>query len=47
VTGGYSGVGYELVKILYSKNGVVYIAGRDEKKAAEAIARIKEEHLDA
>jgi retinol dehydrogenase-12 len=46
VTGGYLGVGYELVKILYSKNGIVYIAGRNERKGADAIAHLKQEYPD-
>ncbi|GME26200.1 Short-chain dehydrogenase [Neofusicoccum parvum] len=43
VTGGYSGVGFELTKALYAKNGVVYIAGRSVQKAALAIADIEDE----
>ncbi|KAH6988318.1 hypothetical protein BKA56DRAFT_516021 [Ilyonectria sp. MPI-CAGE-AT-0026] len=41
VTGGYSGVGLELSNILYRRNGTVYIAGRSEDKAEEAIASLK------
>ncbi|KAE9371719.1 NAD(P)-binding protein [Stipitochalara longipes BDJ] len=37
VTGGYSGVGFELVKILFAKNATVYIAGRSKEKGDEAI----------
>ncbi|KAK4216896.1 hypothetical protein QBC37DRAFT_77699 [Rhypophila decipiens] len=37
VTGGYSGVGLELARILYRHHGRVYIAGRSETKAREAI----------
>ncbi|KAJ5901808.1 NAD(P)-binding protein [Penicillium taxi] len=42
VTGGYTGVGLELVKILYSKNATVYIAGRSPNKAARSISLIKD-----
>ncbi|KAJ5380917.1 steroid dehydrogenase [Penicillium cataractarum] len=41
VTGGYSGVGFELCKILYQAGGKVYLAGRSEEKALQAIADIK------
>lgn len=41
VTGGYSGVGYELATILYQAGGKVYIAGRSEEKGNAAIAQIK------
>jgi NAD(P)-dependent dehydrogenase (short-subunit alcohol dehydrogenase family) len=41
VTGGNSGVGLELVKILYSKGGTVYIAGRSPIRIATAIEAIK------
>ncbi|KAG0651101.1 Short-chain dehydrogenase reductase [Hyphodiscus hymeniophilus] len=41
VTGGNSGVGFELVKILYSKGGTVYIASRSPTKVATAIEEIK------
>lgn len=41
VTGGYSGVGYELVTILYRAGAKVYLAGRSEEKANAAIAEIK------
>ncbi|KAK9238845.1 hypothetical protein V1525DRAFT_82374 [Lipomyces kononenkoae] len=44
VTGGNSGVGLELVKILYSKGGTVYIAGRSPKKTAAEIETIKSIH---
>ncbi|KAK4940677.1 hypothetical protein LTR10_019307 [Elasticomyces elasticus] len=42
-TGGNSGVGLELVKILYSKGGHVYVAGRSPAKIATAIGEIKDE----
>lgn len=41
MTGGYSGVGRELAKILYQKKATVYIAGRSAQKADEAIAGIR------
>jgi NAD(P)-dependent dehydrogenase (short-subunit alcohol dehydrogenase family) len=41
VTGGASGIGYELSKILYNAGGTVYIAGRSEEKALRAILDIK------
>jgi len=40
VTGGYSGVGLELVRILYHAGGKVYIAGRSQDKANAAIEEI-------
>lgn len=40
VTGGNSGVGFELVKILYTKGAKVYMAARIEAKAREAIDSI-------
>lgn len=40
-TGGYAGVGLELSRILYQRNGTVYIAGRSEAKGAAAISSIK------
>lgn len=47
VTGGYAGVGKELSKILYSKNGTVYIAGRSKEKADAALEEIKKAHPSA
>lgn len=41
VTGGYSGVGLELCRILYRVGGTVYLAGRSEEKALDTIAKIK------
>lgn len=43
VTGGYAGVGHELVKILYQKNAKVYVAGRSKDKADKSIATIRNE----
>lgn len=40
VTGGNSGVGFEVVKILYSKGGTVYIASRSPSKVATAVEEI-------
>jgi NAD(P)-dependent dehydrogenase (short-subunit alcohol dehydrogenase family) len=40
VTGGYSGVGYQLASILFNAGGKVYIAGRSEEKAKRAIEEI-------
>lgn len=42
VTGGNAGLGFELVKILYSKGAKVYMFGRSQVKAEEAIRSIKE-----
>lgn len=42
VTGGASGIGLELSKTLYQKNGRVYIAGRSEPKARQAIDEIRD-----
>lgn len=44
VTGGYSGVGLELVKILYAANATVYVAGRSADKANKAIEAVKHAH---
>ncbi|KAK5112342.1 hypothetical protein LTR62_004305 [Meristemomyces frigidus] len=41
VTGGYAGVGKELCKMLYQRNGTVYLAGRSKEKADAAIADIR------
>ncbi|CAN8099746.1 unnamed protein product [Discula destructiva] len=41
VTGGASGIGFELAKMLYSKNARVYIAGRSEDKAQQAVEEIR------
>jgi NAD(P)-dependent dehydrogenase (short-subunit alcohol dehydrogenase family) len=41
ITGGSSGIGFELAKILYRKHGRVYIAGRSEEKATKAIRDIQ------
>lgn len=44
VTGGYVGVGRELARILYGRNGAVYLAGRNKDKADAAISDIKSSH---
>ena len=41
VTGGASGVGFELCAILYQAGGKVYLAGRSEANAQSAISKIK------
>ncbi|CAJ2508439.1 Uu.00g134650.m01.CDS01 [Anthostomella pinea] len=41
VTGGNSGLGKELSRLLYSKNAKVYLTARSEEKAKVAIAYIK------
>ena len=41
VTGGNSGLGFELAKILYSKEATVYIAGRSQAKTSTAIQTIQ------
>ncbi|KAL9091607.1 MAG: hypothetical protein Q9159_001345 [Coniocarpon cinnabarinum] len=44
VTGGYTGIGYELSRILYALNATVYLAGRSQEKANKALARIRDAH---
>lgn len=41
ITGGYSGVGLELSKLLYGAGGKIYVAGRSEDSARAAIEEIK------
>ncbi|KAL9625194.1 MAG: hypothetical protein Q9160_000596 [Pyrenula sp. 1 TL-2023] len=41
VTGGNSGIGFELVKLLYAAEGKVYILTRNEAKSLDAIAKIE------
>jgi NAD(P)-dependent dehydrogenase (short-subunit alcohol dehydrogenase family) len=41
VTGGASGMGYEIARILFQAGGKVYIAGRSEETAKNAISEIK------
>ncbi|KAF2650224.1 NAD(P)-binding protein [Lophiostoma macrostomum CBS 122681] len=42
VTGGTSGVGFELCRILYLAGGRVYLAGRSEENARHAMEQIEE-----
>jgi NAD(P)-dependent dehydrogenase (short-subunit alcohol dehydrogenase family) len=44
ITGASSGLGEELAKILYQRNGNVYLAARSEKKANETASRIRTAH---
>ncbi|KAF2094813.1 NAD(P)-binding protein [Rhizodiscina lignyota] len=41
VTGGYSGIGLELARILYNAGGKVYIAGRSVSSGQDALRTIK------
>jgi retinol dehydrogenase-12 len=43
VTGASAGVGRELARLLYSRNGTVYIAARSSERAAAAISWIQAE----
>lgn len=43
ITGGSSGLGYEIAKALIAKNGTVYLAARDKAKAEKAIERLVRE----
>lgn len=47
VTGGASGVGFEVSRILYEKNSTVYIAARTESRAKSAIGNIKKQCLES
>ncbi|KAL8714009.1 MAG: hypothetical protein Q9220_002155 [cf. Caloplaca sp. 1 TL-2023] len=44
VTGGYSGIGFELCQILYQAGGKIYLAGRSEAKTQAAIEEIQALH---
>ncbi|EUC44908.1 hypothetical protein COCMIDRAFT_96972 [Bipolaris oryzae ATCC 44560] len=44
VTGASAGVGKELARLLYSRNGTVYAAARSTEKTTAALAWIKEQH---
>lgn len=44
VTGGNTGIGYQVVTILYAQNAKVYVAARTESKAQAAIDAIKALH---
>jgi NAD(P)-dependent dehydrogenase (short-subunit alcohol dehydrogenase family) len=41
VTGGYTGIGYELCQILHAHNATIYIAGRSKQKASDAIIKLQ------
>jgi NAD(P)-dependent dehydrogenase (short-subunit alcohol dehydrogenase family) len=43
VTGGASGIGFELCRLLYQAGGKVYLAGRSEENANAAIKKIEAE----
>ncbi|CAI6334375.1 unnamed protein product [Periconia digitata] len=47
VTGGYSGIGLELCRIVYARNATVYIAGRSRTAAATAIREIERSAADS
>lgn len=42
VTGGSSGVGFELVKVLYCKNATVYVAARKGSKLDNTVKSLRE-----
>ncbi|KAJ5028843.1 hypothetical protein J3E73DRAFT_430444 [Bipolaris maydis] len=44
VTGASAGIGKDLARILYSRNGTVYAAARSSEKSTAALAWIKEQH---
>ncbi|KAF1838384.1 retinol dehydrogenase 12 [Decorospora gaudefroyi] len=44
VTGANTGLGKELARLLYSRNGTVYVAARSSEKANAAMTWIKEQH---
>ena len=45
ITGGASGIGLELARILYQAGGKVYIAGRSESNARQSIEQVKQVSL--
>jgi retinol dehydrogenase-12 len=47
VTGASAGIGKELSRLLYSRNGTVYLAARTASKASAAISSIKEAFPDS
>ena len=44
---GYVGCGYELAKILYQRNGTIYLAGRNTEKAQNSVKSIQEQYPDS
>jgi NAD(P)-dependent dehydrogenase (short-subunit alcohol dehydrogenase family) len=44
VTGGNTGIGWQLCRILYAAHGAVYLASRDVEKGEAAMQRIKDAH---
>ncbi|KAI1770657.1 putative steroid dehydrogenase [Hypoxylon cercidicola] len=46
VTGGSSGIGYELSRILYGAGGKVYMLTRSKEHAEDAISRIRAHYAD-
>jgi NAD(P)-dependent dehydrogenase (short-subunit alcohol dehydrogenase family) len=47
VTGGEAGVGFEIVKILYSKGGTVYMVGRSASLITAEIETIESIYLES
>ncbi|KAF2737721.1 short-chain dehydrogenase [Polyplosphaeria fusca] len=47
ITGGYTGIGFELAKMLYSRNSTVYLAGRSPSKGSAAINTLNTEFPDS
>lgn len=47
VTGGYSGVGFEICRMLYQAGGSVYLAGRSQEQGESAIERLKQQYPDS
>lgn len=43
MTGGYTGVGYQLARILYAANSTLYIAGRSPSKGESALASLRKD----
>ncbi|KAJ7110090.1 NAD(P)-binding protein [Mycena epipterygia] len=43
VTGGNGGIGYEIIKVLLTKNAKVYMLSRSKERAEAAISRLKSE----
>ncbi|KAF4459909.1 light induced alcohol dehydrogenase bli-4 [Fusarium albosuccineum] len=47
VTGGYSGIGYDLCRMLYQAGGTVYLAGRSREQGESAVTKIEEQLPDS